>query len=311
MTELPGEPSGDFTMAEIGPVLFEVTLNVGDVLYLPRGFVHYAVSDLESRSTHVTVSTYQHNSWANLMEFALPRVLSKAFDANVAFRKGLPLRYLTYMGSAASQLANTKHTEQQVFLHHVKDLVSSLVDHVSLDEIHHAADLASMDFYSHRLPPAATGESESVRHTDNIEDQNQKLCRFQHQKLRFTNREYIRLLIENDSVHVYHSFANIRVHHMGQAGQENGHEYNDESGDEEEADMSESDSEEADQPRMNNVIEFALASLPVLTHLFTSYPEYKSFEEIQSSFSHIEIERLVEILSRLSFGGVLDTTSSV
>ena len=43
----------------------EVELQPGDVLYLPRGTIHQAEAQ-QSDSAHITISTYQRWSWADL-----------------------------------------------------------------------------------------------------------------------------------------------------------------------------------------------------------------------------------------------------
>jgi hypothetical protein len=49
----------------IGSPILEVELQPGDVLYLPRGTVHQAEAQ-QCDSAHVTISTYQRWSWAEL-----------------------------------------------------------------------------------------------------------------------------------------------------------------------------------------------------------------------------------------------------
>ena len=46
--------------------MLEVTLQPGDVLYVPRGVVHQAAAE-EAGSCHLTVSTYQHWTVGNLL----------------------------------------------------------------------------------------------------------------------------------------------------------------------------------------------------------------------------------------------------
>lgn len=50
----------------LGSPVLEVELNVGDVLYMPRGTVHQAVAADEGDSDHLTISTYQRSSYADL-----------------------------------------------------------------------------------------------------------------------------------------------------------------------------------------------------------------------------------------------------
>jgi len=46
--------------------MMEVTLDVGDVLFLPRGTIHQATAQRDTHSCHVTISTYHHYSWGDL-----------------------------------------------------------------------------------------------------------------------------------------------------------------------------------------------------------------------------------------------------
>ncbi|KAK9802556.1 hypothetical protein WJX73_001613 [Symbiochloris irregularis] len=59
---LPALPSPDFDPADIGDPIMDVTLQEGDVLYMPRGTVHQAVAQ-SSDSIHLTISTYQSMEW--------------------------------------------------------------------------------------------------------------------------------------------------------------------------------------------------------------------------------------------------------
>lgn len=46
----------------------EVLLEEGDVLYLPRGYIHQACTQDSNHSLHITVSVYQCNAWIDLLE---------------------------------------------------------------------------------------------------------------------------------------------------------------------------------------------------------------------------------------------------
>lgn len=52
--------------------LRKVELGPGDLLYMPRGLIHQAVSPPGYHSLHLTVSTNQHNTWADLLEVGGP-----------------------------------------------------------------------------------------------------------------------------------------------------------------------------------------------------------------------------------------------
>ena len=73
---LPSYSSGDLLRTSIGKPALEVTLEPGDVLYLPRGFVHEAVAAHDAASSHLTVSTYQQWSWYHLLQSVMERTHS-------------------------------------------------------------------------------------------------------------------------------------------------------------------------------------------------------------------------------------------
>eukprot|EP00879_Flechtneria_rotunda_P000471 GHRR01000573.1.p1 GENE.GHRR01000573.1~~GHRR01000573.1.p1 ORF type:complete len:692 (+),score=292.63 GHRR01000573.1:55-2076(+) len=63
---LPNQPSGDLDQEGLADPVLEVELGVGDVMYLPRGAVHQAIASGSSDSSHLTISTYQRSSYADL-----------------------------------------------------------------------------------------------------------------------------------------------------------------------------------------------------------------------------------------------------
>ncbi len=76
-------------------------LQVGDVLYMPRGTVHEAITDNESASCHVTISTYQHFSFATLAQHVLDTLTSGQTSEvclPIELRRGLPIGFLYQHG---------------------------------------------------------------------------------------------------------------------------------------------------------------------------------------------------------------------
>ncbi|XP_072022623.1 ribosomal oxygenase 2-like [Amphiura filiformis] len=142
-TKLPRDYSQDLDQSTIGKPTHDITLKPGDLLYFPRGTIHYAMTpaDSPSHSTHVTISTYQRSSWGDLLSLALPDILQDALDSDVAFRKGLPP---TYVGGDEDQIATYRS--------HLKQLLQSLTDHVESQDQTAANDMMC-DFTANRLPP--------------------------------------------------------------------------------------------------------------------------------------------------------------
>lgn len=88
------------------PVLLEVELQPGDLLYLPRGYPHHAVS-AEATSLHVTVGAHTQ-TWATLVRAAVEECVHR----DVRFRTSLPPEFATTEAgrrSAVDRLAELLH----------------------------------------------------------------------------------------------------------------------------------------------------------------------------------------------------------
>lgn len=71
-----------------GPLAIDTTLHPGDVLYMPRGFVHEAKTNANEPSFHVTVALATHDwTLAGVLTAATNRFLS----SRIEYRKALPL----------------------------------------------------------------------------------------------------------------------------------------------------------------------------------------------------------------------------
>ncbi|OWZ20355.1 Nucleolar protein [Phytophthora megakarya] len=246
LVELAGEHSSDLAENDIGEPWMELTVEEGDLLYFPRGVVHQACTDEEEFSTHVTISVYQHNTWANFLEVALPRVIRQAFDSDIAFREGLPVGYLNYMGTSFPD--NSIQAEK--FAATCKKLVLKLAEHVGEKDLQEAADEAAMDVLANRLPPPAEKKKNDDDSGPSPLDGNVAI--------RFKNHSHVRLTMGQDEmkeefVAVYYSVHNCRRHHMGlctcDGGDEDGEGHdNDEDGDGSDAgEASENSSADGDQ----------------------------------------------------------------
>ena len=122
---LPRTSSRDYTtqdLVHIEPVL-DIVLGPGDLLYMPRGWIHQACTIPSSKnasdddddddddnnnnnknqphSLHLTISTMQQWAWADYMEILLPEALQATIQSSttVLLREGLPNGFLQYMGA--------------------------------------------------------------------------------------------------------------------------------------------------------------------------------------------------------------------
>jgi hypothetical protein len=106
---LPRISSEDYVPADldgVDPVL-DVVLEQGDVLYMPRGWIHQACTlpetegnENQQHSLHLTISTMQQWAWVDLMEIVLPAALQAvATGDSTVLRESLPKNFLEYMGA--------------------------------------------------------------------------------------------------------------------------------------------------------------------------------------------------------------------
>lgn len=77
--ELPRYSSGNFTDADLGDPVMDVILDCGDVLYLPRGYIHQATTVEDCHSLHITISAFQRNAWIDLLEKVIILVYCEKF----------------------------------------------------------------------------------------------------------------------------------------------------------------------------------------------------------------------------------------
>ena len=67
----------------------DITLQPGDLLYMPRGTIHQGNCLEDIHSLHITVSCHQLNTYGDLMGKLLPVALKTAMEEDIEFRKGI------------------------------------------------------------------------------------------------------------------------------------------------------------------------------------------------------------------------------
>lgn len=106
--ELSGECSQDLPFDEFKEedALMKVVVKPGDLLYFPRGTIHFANCPKgeakDAFSNHITLSTYQGISYGNLISTMISNALDKAISTDVAFRVGLPVGFGKLFGALYS-----------------------------------------------------------------------------------------------------------------------------------------------------------------------------------------------------------------
>lgn len=115
--KLPRASSEDFTAKEVEGLtqVMDVTLEEGDLLYMPRGWIHQActLNDKSEHSLHLTVSAMQQWAWVDLLDMIMPEALEAATmsETSSSLRQGLPRGFLDYMGAMYEEPSDEKLPE--------------------------------------------------------------------------------------------------------------------------------------------------------------------------------------------------------
>ncbi|KAG8126100.1 hypothetical protein E2320_021233 [Naja naja] len=210
---LPRFSSSNFSQMEIGEPILEIVLEAGDLLYFPRGFIHQGDCLPEAHSLHITVSSYQRNSWGDLLEKLLPAALQMAIEEDIEYRQGLPVDYLEYMGVINTDADDPRRT---VFLQKIRTLLTKLMDYAPVDA---AVDQKAKSFLHDCLPPVLTETEKALsvfRHPARWENGNVQNVDVQLEKttqIRLLRYGIVRLCNEGDATLLYYTTENSRVYH--------------------------------------------------------------------------------------------------
>ncbi|NXP07968.1 RIOX2 oxygenase, partial [Thinocorus orbignyianus] len=133
----------------IGKPTHEFILKPGDLLYFPRGTIHQADTPLGiSYSTHVTISTYQNNSWGDFLLDAIPGLVFDTAKEDMALRTSIPRQLLMQVDIADS----TKK---------LSSLLRRLADRLENTRELRSSDMKK-DFIMNRLPPCLGCDSDPL-----------------------------------------------------------------------------------------------------------------------------------------------------
>ncbi|XP_040333561.1 ribosomal oxygenase 1 [Herpailurus yagouaroundi] len=154
--ELALTSSPNFSQDDLGEPVLQTVLEPGDLLYFPRGFIHQAECQDGVHSLHLTLSTYQRNTWGDFLEAVLPLAVQAAMEENVEFRRGLPRDFMDYMGA---QHSDSKDPRRTAFMEKVRVLVARLGHFAPVDAV---ADQRAKDFIHDSLPPVLTDRERAL-----------------------------------------------------------------------------------------------------------------------------------------------------
>jgi lysine-specific demethylase/histidyl-hydroxylase NO66 len=242
---LPRTSSRDFTEEDLKgmePVM-DVVLSAGDLLYLPRGWIHQACTlpeggtgEEHQHSLHLTVSAMQQWAWVDYLELLIPQALEAAAESEVStsLRQGLPRNFLEYMGAVHDQpedpeelKALTKREKINVeddgdrrkqlekdrlrsnFMDEAKKRIMRVTKE-AISMIDAACDQIGKRFLSDRLPPALT-TAEAILTSEHRKENGGKI--WPNTLVRLVRPGIARLVLEDDKAVLYQCMDNSRVYH--------------------------------------------------------------------------------------------------
>jgi lysine-specific demethylase/histidyl-hydroxylase NO66 len=236
---LPRTSSSDYTEEDlkgIEPVL-DVVLEPGDLLYMPRGWIHQACTlPTREHSLHLTASAMQQWAWIDYLEMLIPEALAAAADSakSTSLRQGLPRNFLDYMGvihdqpedpAELKEMAKRKVEEQSpedIAAQRKRDRMRALfrddakkrimrVTKEAISMMDAACDQIGKRFLSDRLPPALTGSELQLTSEVNHVEGAKKV--WPNTMCRLVRPGVARLILEEGKAVLYHCVDNSRVYH--------------------------------------------------------------------------------------------------
>ncbi|KAL8212974.1 UNVERIFIED_CONTAM: Ribosomal oxygenase 1 [Gekko kuhli] len=210
---LPHFSSPNFAQDEIGEPVLETILEAGDLLYFPRGFIHQGDCLPDAHSLHITVSSFQRNSWGDLLEKLLPAALQMAIEEDVEYRQGLPIDYLEYTGVVNSDVIDPRRS---TFMEKVQTLIAKLMNYAPVDA---AVDQKAKDFFHDCLPPVLTETEKTLSvyglpaRWENGDVRDIDVPFSENTQVRLLRYGIVRLCNEGDKMLLYYTTENSRVYH--------------------------------------------------------------------------------------------------
>jgi lysine-specific demethylase/histidyl-hydroxylase NO66 len=210
---LPRYSSPNFEQGEIGEPVLEAVLEPGDLLYMPRGTVHQACCVPGAHSLHVTISTNQFNTWADILELAFPQALQQAVAEVPALRRCPPPDLLDALGVAAAgddasaAAGSGSSSRREALLGVLTELAGSVMRRLPFDD---AVDQLGKRLMRQMLPPppshlSAPKSKSGAEIARTVTDAS---------RVRLMREGAARLALEDGAVAVYHPFENGRLYHM-------------------------------------------------------------------------------------------------
>nr|B4NP88.1 RecName: Full=Bifunctional lysine-specific demethylase and histidyl-hydroxylase NO66; AltName: Full=Histone lysine demethylase NO66 [Drosophila willistoni] len=207
---LARESSGNYTPDQLGEPIFDEVLKPGDVLYFPRGTVHQAITEKKHHSLHITLSVYQQQAYANLLEKLMPMVLQSAIKHSVSLRRGLPLHTWQHLGIAHGA---TKCSSRSQLIKGIQEMVQQHLT-PSENQIDAAVDQLAKRYQHEALPPTILPEEKlrTVFGSRSATDAHGKcLCDYElteDTSIRLLRANILRLVVDETHLRVYYYVDN-------------------------------------------------------------------------------------------------------
>lgn len=213
---LPRESSKNFSQKEIGKPILNVTLEAGDLLYFPRGYIHQASTVKDSHSLHITVSVYQKQTFGDLLEVLIPMALKEAINENVDLRRGLPLNIWQRLGVVNS---DNYYPERDSIIKQIQSCFDKVCRYVKTDtNLDNAVDQMALRYQHDAMPPKLTPEEElrtvySSRALVNSHGVVDSPFIEMDTKIRLIRANVLRMVRHGDEIRVYYSSENSKEYH--------------------------------------------------------------------------------------------------
>ncbi|KAH8260795.1 hypothetical protein KR026_008610, partial [Drosophila bipectinata] len=202
--------SGNFNQSELGEPIFDEVLEAGDVLYFPRGTVHQAITEQNQHSLHITLSVYQQQAYANLLENLMPMVLKNAVENKIALRHGLPLHTWQNLGLANG---GGESRSRSTLIQGIQQMVQKYLLPTE-EQIDAAVDQLAKKFQHEALPPTILPEERTrtvFGSRSETDAQGQCLCDYeftQQTSIRLLRANIVRLVAEEGALRLYYYVDN-------------------------------------------------------------------------------------------------------
>lgn len=191
---LPRFTSQDLPSDSLDDPVFEVRLDAGDLLYLPRGFVHEARTPKDTEySLHLSIVTNRRNSVADLLELVVQEALEEVIQNSREARQSLPRNYLDFLG-----VVNVDNIETEDRLG-FENLWSNLLDKIKTtaeDFLDAGADQIAKKYIAQRLPFKRNQVNKK------------KIKVSPDSKVHLIRKDIARLVLEQDKARLYHCLSN-------------------------------------------------------------------------------------------------------